>query len=265
MEKNLLEQLLDLGLQENEAKVYLALLELGKGSVTQISRKAGLNRTTGYDILERLGLQGLVNRARVGAKRIHYVAEPPSRLKQYLEDKKRLYNRRVEDLKDLLPDLQSLHKSKIKPVIKFGEGREEMKKIYLSVLDSKSEVYSILNLKNYAEFFDELGTYQSEERHKRGIKEKVLSVKNETAQSWYNKTYKEAGREKDKMTDYRWLDAGKDYQTAGEVNIFDDKVTGMLSKPDENVAFEIQSQTFADFLKMVFEMAWAKAGEKKNN
>jgi len=53
------------------------------------------------------------------------------------------------------------------------------------------------------------------------------------------------------------------YSTAGEIIIFDDKVIGILSKPEESVAFEIQGQTFADFLKIVFEMAWDKAGENK--
>ena len=47
------EKLTSLGLQDNEARVYLALLELGRGNVTEVSKAAGLNRTSGYDILER--------------------------------------------------------------------------------------------------------------------------------------------------------------------------------------------------------------------
>ena len=115
-------------------------------------------------------------------------------------------------------------------------------------------MHFILNLKNYAEVFDEMGTYQSKERHKRGIKENVLCVKSETADWWHDKTYKK----KAKLTEYRWLPDDPKYDTAGEINIFDDKVIGLLSKPSENIAFEIQSQSFADFLKMVFEMAWEK-------
>lgn len=261
MEKTSLEKLTSLGLQENEAKIYLALLELGQGTVTQISRKAGLNRTTGYDILERLGINGLINRARAGKKKIVYVAESPAHLKQYLEDKKRLYERRIDECKNLLPDLQSLYKTEIKPVIKFAEGKEEMQKLYLNVLESKSEVFSILNLKGYAEIFDELGSYQSSERDRRGIKERVLAIQNDTAKWWYDKTYKK-DKNKQKNTEYRWMQPDGEHNTAGEINIFDDKVIGMLSRPEENVAFEIQSQTFADFLKMIFKMAWSKAGEK---
>ena len=49
-----------IGFSEKEVLVYLALLELGKGTVTQISRKAGINRPTGYHVLNSLALKELV-------------------------------------------------------------------------------------------------------------------------------------------------------------------------------------------------------------
>ena len=48
------ELLLQAGLSEKESGVYLGILELGRGTVSQISRKANINRTTGYDILDSL-------------------------------------------------------------------------------------------------------------------------------------------------------------------------------------------------------------------
>jgi sugar-specific transcriptional regulator TrmB len=256
METVIYENLEKLGLQDNEAKIYVALLEIGKGTVTEISKSAALNRTTGYDILERLCLYGIANRAVSGKKKV-YLAEPPYRLRQYLENKKRSAERRLEELSDLLPDLQALFKSDLKPSIRFAQGKEEMINLYYHVLDTKSTVYSILNLKNYAEFFDEMGTYQSEQRAKRGIKEKVLAIENDVSVAWYKKTYSKFKR-RQQMTEYRWLEGYKKYDTAGEINIFDDRVIVMLSRPEENVAFEIQSQTVADFLKIIFELAWEK-------
>jgi len=260
MSANLKQQLENLGLQEYEAKIYLALLELGRASVMQISRLAGLNRTTGYDILERLSLRGLVGRSGSGKKRL-YIAEPPSRLKIFLEEKKRTCEKRLSALEELMPELGSIYKTDLKPVIKFAEGRKEMEKMYYGVLEAKGSIYSVLNLKDYAEFFDEMGTYQSKERARRGIKEKVLAFKNETAIWWHEKTYKN-NRARQKVTEYRWLETEKEYSTAGEVNIFDDRVIGLLSSPKENVAFEIKSESFANFLKVIFEIAW-KASESK--
>lgn len=244
-------------MQENEVRVYLALLELGRGTVSQISKSAGLNRTTGYDVLERLCVYGIAGRTPV-AKKITYIAEPPTRLRQFLETKKRKMEKYLEEFGEVMPELLALYKTDLKPVIKFGAGKEEMENIYKHVLDSKSEVYSILNLKGYAEVFDELGAYQEQERFRRRIKEKVLAIKSDTALAWYKKIYS-ANKLKQANTEYRWLERDPKKFPVGEINIFDDTVIVMLSKPGENVAFEIKSQSFADFLKIVFEMAWEVA------
>ena len=87
MDQKLFQQIKGLGLQDNEAKIYLALLELGQGTVTQISQRAKLNRTTGYDVLERLGIYGLVHRSMSGKGKRVYAAESPTRLKQFLKQK----------------------------------------------------------------------------------------------------------------------------------------------------------------------------------
>lgn len=261
MKEQTLEKLKNLGLKNNEAKIYLALLELGRGSVTQISQKAGLNRTTGYDILENLGLYGIVGRIKVSNKRV-YVAHPPSSLKLFLENKKKSAERRLVELKDTLPELDMVYKTDLKPVVKFAEGVEEMKNIYERVLSSNSKIYSILNPNEFAKIFDEYGTYTANERLKRGIKEEIIALKSEGADWWHNKTYKGSKR-KQENTKYRWTETGKKDDPIGEVVIFDDIVIVLLSKPGEHVAFEIKSQSFADFLKILFKLAWKQIGVKK--
>jgi len=51
---NLENVLIEYGLSQNQAKVYLACLELGSATVQKISRQAGLPRTTCYQIIETL-------------------------------------------------------------------------------------------------------------------------------------------------------------------------------------------------------------------
>jgi sugar-specific transcriptional regulator TrmB len=262
MESNVLNSLIDLGFTDYEAKVYLACLELGKGSVTQISKKAGLNRTTGYDILERLSVRGLINMALAKGKKRLYSTMPPGRIKQYIEGRKNLYEKRLQKLDKTLPGLQLLYKdTELKPVIKIVEGEEAIKKMANQELDTKDVIYSFTNLENYAEMYDEMGQQRLRERRRRGIKEKCLSIDGKYARDWYNKTY--GGKKKlQEYTEYRWLKNEKKYDTAGEVIIFDDKVIGVLSKTSDNVSFEIQSKTFANFLKILFEIAWEKEGAK---
>jgi predicted DNA-binding transcriptional regulator len=74
------------GLSEKEIKVLTALLELGDSPVRDISSKAGVNRGTAYDILKSLVKQGLVSSFETKTN-LHFAAEPPSKLLDYLEEK----------------------------------------------------------------------------------------------------------------------------------------------------------------------------------
>ncbi|MFA6304503.1 MAG: helix-turn-helix domain-containing protein [Patescibacteria group bacterium] len=257
------EKLSSLGLQDNEARVYLALLELGRGNVTEVSKAAGLNRTTGYDILERLGLLGLVNRSTLGKKKLIYVAEPPSAIKQFLEDKKHLFENRLKKVDDLIFNLNALTKGANKPIIKFFEGRQGIKNIYLHSLRATETILSILDFNQYIPEFDQFGFDYMDQRAKLGIKEKVLAVKNDIGLDYYQRAYNNYPK-RQLVTEYRWLKNVPNFSLATEVNIYDDKVMAVLAKPGENIAFEIQSQSFANTLKTLFNLSW-QHGEILNN
>ena len=260
MDYKLVERVDKLALQPNEAKVYLALLELGQGNVRSVSKAAQINRTTGYDILERLALYGWASRAILGKKKILYAAEPPSRFLQYLENKKHQAERNFNQAKELLSDLQLVYKSDVKPVIRFFEGREGIKNIYNHTLQSKGVIYSVLDLSQYLPEFDQFGKEHVKARAEKGIKEKVLVVKNEAAKYFYETTYK--GKKKmEAVGEYRVLDSTFTGLPAAEINIYDDIVMGVLFKPNENAAFEIQNQSFANSLKLLFEIAWQSAAK----
>jgi predicted transcriptional regulator len=265
MDYKIAEQLQSLGLHPNETKVYLALLELGQGTVSDISKAALLNRTTGYDILERLSLYGLASRTTLGTKKTMYISEAPFRLKQYLENKKHLAERRLTDVAEIIPSLQNIYKKENKPVIKFFEGMDGIKNIYWHSLESKSAIYSILDASVYLpdkekSYYDKFGKEFVKERSRLGVREKSLVVQNEEGLYFYETTYKNNPFNQ-KFTEYRWLKKNPMFVPAAEVNIYDDIVMGVLVKPGENVAFEIRSSSFADSLKILFEIAWEQ-GEK---
>lgn len=263
MDYKIAEQLQNLGLQKHESQIYLALLELGQGTVSDICKVAQLNRTTGYDVLERLSLYGLAGRTTSGNKRTMYIAEPPFRLKQYLENKKHQAERRLTDVGEIIPELQNFYKKENKPVIKFFEGWDGIKNIYWHTLESKSVIYSILDLNVYLpekekSSYDKFGKDYVKERAKLGVKEKALVIKNEAGLYFYETTYKNNPLYQ-KCTEYRWLDKQFPFTPAAEVNIYDDVVMGVLVKPGENMAFEVKNPSFANSLKIIFELAWQQA------
>ncbi|KKW10724.1 MAG: Transcriptional regulator, TrmB [Parcubacteria group bacterium GW2011_GWA2_49_9] len=115
-----------LGFSEKEAIVYIALLELGHGTVTEIARKAGINRTTGYDILDSLVSKGIVNATGKEPKQ-EFAAEPPEAVIMYLKRGAELAKERIEKAGTLLPQLRSVHAAQNRPRIKFYEGTDGLK------------------------------------------------------------------------------------------------------------------------------------------
>jgi sugar-specific transcriptional regulator TrmB len=133
----LVQQLTDIGLQEREAKTYQALLVLGDSTVLPIAKKAGLQRTYVYDILDLLEKKGLVSHFEKNGRR-RYVAEDPSVIEALLK-------KRVATFADALPELKALfNATPTKPRVKFYEGKEEVQAIYegLTRVEAYDCIYS---------------------------------------------------------------------------------------------------------------------------
>ena len=77
----------EIGLSENEAKLYLGMLSLSEATVQKISKSSNIKRTTAYPLLEKLVRLGLVGIKEVGLRK-YYFAESPARLKSLIERKK---------------------------------------------------------------------------------------------------------------------------------------------------------------------------------
>jgi len=241
-----------LGLDIYEARVYLALLELGKARVSEISKKALINRTTGYDILERLIKYGLITKASGAGTRQKYTAEPPSKLVKYLEGRKSVYERRIEDAKTLVPQLAMLYKTENRPIIKFYEGAEGVKEIYSETLKSKKEILSCLDLESWAaEDFRDWGKSYNRQRAEAKIKERILVLKTPKSIEWF-KNYPATL----KYTQFRWLDAERFPFFNAEINIFEDKLMIALLKKPGQMGIMIQSVELTNILKALFELAW---------
>ncbi|MBW2988094.1 hypothetical protein DRJ48_02920 [Candidatus Woesearchaeota archaeon] len=97
MEANEEKVLEELGLSQNESKVYLTLLELGSTTAGEIAKKSKVHRTNVYDALEGLMKRGLASYI-IKDRTKYFEASPPEDLLRYLQDKE-------ERLKEILPKL----------------------------------------------------------------------------------------------------------------------------------------------------------------
>ena len=96
-------ELKELGLTDNEVKVYLSLLEHGILNPTQLAKKTGLHRSYVYDTLVRLLEKGIINTVLVKDKK-HYQAVDPKVLREIFELK-------LRHLDSILPKLSNLFKA----------------------------------------------------------------------------------------------------------------------------------------------------------
>jgi len=122
-----IEQVLSLnGFTDKEAKIYLAVLEMGEATFTDVATRTRLKRSTVYSVVEELARRGLLSvQERRAIKRIS--ALPPQALVERF--------RRASSLAEgALPALLEMaYASPLKPRIRFYEGLEGIKEVILEV------------------------------------------------------------------------------------------------------------------------------------
>jgi HTH-type transcriptional regulator, sugar sensing transcriptional regulator len=94
------DQLKELGLTDNEAKIYVLLLKQGMMNPSEISQKLGLHRGYVYDALERMQEKEVVNSVLKSNKK-YFQATNPQNLVELLKFK-------LDNLQKIIPDLKKL-------------------------------------------------------------------------------------------------------------------------------------------------------------
>ncbi len=245
----------NLGLEDSEARVYEALLELGPSTVSEVTKKAGITRTLGYDVLDRLALHGLVDRTSGKGSKITYSANHPRSLVQYVTNRKNQWERRVKDVSTLLPELVSLYKIAEKPVVRYQDGVDGVKSIFLETLESTTEILSILDIEGWdVPEFKKWGKDYNKQRSERRIKERILILDTQRGREWM-KYY----RGSFKYTNYRWIKPDKLPGIAdfgGEINVYENKVVMALLKKPNRMGVMVESMALSNILRGLFELAW---------
>ena len=110
------------GLDEKEAAIYVASLELGTASAQEIAKKAGIQRTYFYDLSAPLIDRGLLRQVKRGSKRLFAATDP----KILLE----MQEGYVREIRGVLPQLNAIYNtSGEKPAIFYYEGTNGINQI----------------------------------------------------------------------------------------------------------------------------------------
>ena len=246
--EHIIEQLKILGLNEKQAKCYLALTELGQSTAYKIAEKAKLKRPITYVILDELRQKGLALKV-PHPKRQIFVAKPPNELFAEHEEK-------LRHAKHVLPELLATAKSKNKKVkILYFEGAEGIR----DVLD-----YGMQNLQN-----KEVVAFYGKGK----TPHKPIPV----VYQHYNKKLYDQGNKirgfapaHSSLSEFRALDKKygwqvihldeSEFSSEVSVEISDTFVRIMLYKDAQAVV--VDNEDFAKMMKQIFEMVWKSKSTK---
>ena len=245
----LISTLKQIGLEEKQAKIYLAALELGKTSIKEIAKKSGVKRTTIYDIIDDMINLGYI-RVTVEGKKGRFLAVDPDKLKIIIKKRQVL-------LDEIMPELKNISNVKgKKPKIWYFEGTEGLREAYEDTLrNAKKLIYQWAS----DDMLDVLGKDWALDYMKRRADKKIfakcIAADSEDIRQ-FQKTDKEHFRK------IKTINA-KDYPFNIELDLYGDRAA--FISPKDKIAVIIQSLFIAKTMKAIFQLSWESLEIERRN
>jgi sugar-specific transcriptional regulator TrmB len=241
---NLVESLKNLGLNDKEAKVYVALLQLGQGSAYAIAKLSGLKKSTTYVILEDLIDKAIVKKV-PRLKVMQYIAIPPTEL--FAMARTKLINAEQETLAELKA---ISNKDERKMRVSYYEGVDELKNMYQKQLKEDSS-------QKYFGFYGK----------GKGISHELKKELEKIDLKFKNKGIKREGflsqdGDENNIFSVKNIGGGQNYDSNISIEVSKKKTYIFSSKNLEGMV--INSPDLANALEQIFKAGFGDGGEDKN-
>jgi sugar-specific transcriptional regulator TrmB len=235
-----------IGLNEKEAKVYLAALELGPTNIQSLAEKSGIKRSTVYEMIKILGPMGLIAESIKGKRKV-YIASEPGKLKKNIKEKEQLLNQ-------ILPELNLLNNTgTVKPKITYYEGRDGLRQIYNLALETTTKKVDWVS--PIKAIMETVGEKFLEEHIEKRMKEKywVRSIQITEQQvdtykylnpTTFDKTYRRV----------KFSPPGMDIPNT--FGIWDNKVA-IISTRKEGFGIIIESEDLVRTMRVFYDLLWS--------
>lgn len=231
------QNLRQLGLNDNEIKMYLANLQLGTARIQKIAKKSGILRTTAYEVVKSLVNKGLAST--VIKSGVMYVdSADPHKLEEILKE-------RLNAVKEILPQLDALKNTILeKPSVELYEGKEGLKTIFEDIIITKKEMWGYANYK----IFEVLEFYFPQFVHRR--------IKNKIRARIIQQKVKQLIRVNEtNEKEYREM-RFSNVIFKSNVFIYGDNIALITVKENELIGVVIRNKDIADTQRQVFELLW---------
>lgn len=229
-----------IGLEDKQAKIYLACLELGETSIKDIAKKSGVKRTSIYDVIDEMVDSGLI-KVTTREKKKRFIASEPEELKTIIKKREALLNQ-------IMPQLSIINNSgSLKPKVWFYEGVNGLKKVYDDTLRThNSTVYQWAS----SDMFNAIESEWLFDYVKRRVKAKVkaLCIAADAPEIRDFKSHDKTDLREIKIVSKEL------FPFKIELDIYGNRVA-MISGRDK-MGVIIESKSIASTLKMIFKLCW---------
>jgi len=246
MDNDLVKLLESSGFTPKEAQVYLALLELGQGGVTDIAKISGLKRSIIYVLLEGLLKRGYISEL-PNQKINTYQAVDPSFILNQLKTTARNFS-------EMLPIFKTLGSNgKTRPKIRYYDTREGILKIWDGEMNYAKDAFFISSYQRIEECFPGKITEWTE-KAKKGIINTGFRhlISGNPFEKELAEKFLKINQKVRILPDLR--------NTSMDFTIFDNKLA-ITSLEDDPFIVVIESESLVNSIRPIFEIAWAKGRE----
>lgn len=249
--------LIQLGLEKEEAEIYLYLKKKGLSTALEVSKNLSIGRTKVYRITDKLYKLGLIEQV-MKSRGFKFKATSSLELNKLLLDKKLEVNKLESLLPLTISKLENLEtNSKEDSNVKYYKGIEGLKQVTWNSLKAKKEILIYEMVSDMSKFLDK---EFSEEVRLELVKRKI-----KTKQLTNHKSIKEYIKVTQKVLKYwevRFIDP-KDLKLSYEFLVYNNTVAMYNVQSDNVFCVEIIDKRLANMQKMLFNFVWKNAKSMK--
>jgi len=245
----LVESLINLGLNEKEARVYLALLAFEKATAYTVAVRSGLKKPTAYVILDNLVSKGFA--LKIPSEDKHYfLAKSPRECIAIAREK-------LSTAEEMLPELLAIQKKgEEKASISYYEGFDGIKKMYDKLVKNMEQkpaterffVAFYAHQKNTPTFLKKYWLELNEKYRAISLKRSAITTLHPSI-----KYYLEEETKKRLGMDLRPLPE-KDYSSNISIEVYDNYTQIISHQYLQGIL--IENPDIANVMKQIFQLVW---------
>jgi sugar-specific transcriptional regulator TrmB len=253
-----IQELIEFGLSQKEAEIYLSLLQLEIAEAQEISTHSGINRSTTYVALDSLldkGLVKLFDEKNLKVKK--YIVTSPDNFIHQAKDRLHHQENVLRKLQTIVPDMKAIFVGqRSKPIVKVFEGKEGIIEAFGDILSSVEKVVRVFSSpSNIGQYVFEYIPEYIEKRSKAKII--MLGIHPDDEEN------RELVKNIKSKYDEHYLVPTDKFPFPADLAIYDNKI-GYMTGEQKGLAIIIESKEIAGVMKSVFDLAFEQAKKLDN-